>query len=79
MLFPVAPLRFTIWVGGKVAGQVDREQFSPQARIRQLQEIDDKRKRGDLDEKEAAEAEAKIIEAQAVIEPDVPGEADKGA
>lgn len=63
-LLPLAPLRFTVWVGDKVAEQVEREQFSPEAHMRQLREIDEKRRRGELDEEQAAQAEAKIIEAE---------------
>jgi hypothetical protein len=64
VLLPVAPLRFTVWIGDKVAEQVERERSSPEAHMRQLREIDEKRQRGELDEEQAAEAEAKIIEAE---------------
>jgi Gas vesicle protein G len=68
-LLPVAPLRLTVWVGDKVAEQVEREQFSPEARMRQLREIEEKRERGELSDEAAAEAEAKIIESQAAEAP----------
>ena len=64
VMLPVAPLRLTVWVGDKVAEQVDREQSSPEAHMRRLREIDEKRQHGELDEEQAAEAEAKIIEAE---------------
>lgn len=64
LLLPVAPLRFTVWVGEKVAEQVEQERSSPQAHMRQLREIDEKRERGELDEEQAAEAEAEIIAAE---------------
>jgi hypothetical protein len=48
-LLPLAPLRFTVWVGDKVAEQVEREQSSPEAHMRQLREIDEKRERGELE------------------------------
>ena len=75
-LLPVAPLRLTVWVGDKVAEQVEREQFSPEAHMRQLREIDEKRERGELDEEQAAEAEAEIIEAETAP---AGGERQKGA
>jgi hypothetical protein len=61
-LLPVAPLRFTIWVAGKVAEQADHEQNSPEARVRRLREIEDARTRGELDDEQAAELEALVIE-----------------
>jgi cytochrome c-type biogenesis protein CcmH/NrfG len=77
-LLPLAPLRFTMWVGEKVAEEVDREQSSPQAHMQQLREIDEQRERGDLDEEQAAEAEAEIIEAETVIEPPRDEEQEEG-
>jgi hypothetical protein len=61
-LLPVAPLRFTVWVAGKVAEQADHEQNSPEAIVRQLQEIEQARLRGELDEEEAAEREVQVLE-----------------
>jgi cell division protein FtsB len=60
-LLPVAPLRFTVWVAEKVAEQVDQQQNSPQARVRQLREIEQARTRGELTEEQAAELEAQVI------------------
>jgi len=62
ILLPLAPVRFTVWVSEKVAEQVDREQSSPEAHMRQLREIDEKRRRGELSQEQAAAAETKIIE-----------------
>lgn len=62
ILLPLAPVRFTVWVSEKVAEEVNREQGSPEAHMRKLREIDEKRKRGELTQEQAAEAEAKIIE-----------------
>ena len=61
-LLPIAPLRFTVWVAEKVADQADREQNSPEARIRKLREIEHARRRGELDDEQAAELEARVIE-----------------
>lgn len=60
-LLPIAPLRFTVWIAEKVAEQADREQNSPEARVRRLREIEDARARGELGDEEAAELEAQVI------------------
>lgn len=60
-LLPVAPLRFTVWVAAKVAEQADRELNSPEARVRQLQEIEQARLRGELDDEQAAELEVQVL------------------
>lgn len=65
LLLPVAPLRFTVWVADQVADEADRKQYSPGAGIEQLEEIEEARERGELDEEEAAELEGEIIEQQA--------------
>ena len=76
-LLPVAPVRFTVWVADKVAEEVDRDQSSPEAHMRQLREIDEKREHGEISEEEAAEAEAAIIEAQTAT--DEPAEEEEDA
>jgi hypothetical protein len=60
-LLPVAPLRFTVWVAGKIAEQADHEQNSPEAIVRQLQEIEQARVRGELDDEQAAELEVQVL------------------
>lgn len=64
VLLPVAPLRFTVWVAGYVAEEADRQEFSPEAAVRKLQDVHDARERGDLDESEAKAREAEILEQQ---------------
>lgn len=68
-LLPVAPLRFTIWVAEQIDDEVDREQRSPAAIVQQLREIAQARQQGSISEEEAAEAEARVIEAYAEEEP----------
>ena len=63
-LLPVAPLRFTVWVADKVAEEVERQEFSPGAGVRKLDEIQQARERGEISEEEAAELEGRIIEQQ---------------
>jgi ribosomal protein L16 Arg81 hydroxylase len=63
-LLPVAPLRFTVWVAEKVSEEVDRQEFSTGAGIRKLEEIEQARERGELDEREAQEREAAVLQEQ---------------
>lgn len=63
-LLPVAPLRFTVWVAGHVAEEADRQEFSQEAAVRKLQAIHEARERGELDEHEAEELEARVLEQQ---------------
>jgi gas vesicle protein GvpG len=78
VLLPVAPLRFTVWVSDKVAEEADRKQYSTGAGVQQLEAIEEARKKGELDEEEAAELEAKIIEQQ-MSGPTPTGEQEEGA
>ena len=64
VLLPAAPLRFTVWVADKVAEEVERQEFSPGAGVRKLEEIEQARERGEISEEEAAEAEGRILEQQ---------------
>ena len=64
ILLPSAPLRGTIWVAEKVTEQVEREHFSPAAGVRQLDRIAEARERGEIDEREARELEAQVLDAQ---------------
>jgi hypothetical protein len=61
-LLPLAPLRFTLWVADRVAEQVEREHTSPQALVRRLQEIERARASGEIDDGQAAELEALVLE-----------------
>lgn len=63
-LLPVAPLRFTVWVAGHVAEEADRQEFSQEAAVRKLQAIHEARERRELDEHEAEELEARVLEQQ---------------
>lgn len=61
-LLPVAPLRFTVWVADKVAEELDHEFRSPEAYVRRLREIENAHGRGELDDEQAAELEARVLE-----------------
>jgi hypothetical protein len=62
LLLPLAPVRFTAWVAEKVAEEADREMFSPAAMARRLQEVEEALERGEIDEQQAEELEARILE-----------------
>jgi hypothetical protein len=64
LLLPVAPLRGTMWVAEKITEQVEREHFSEAAGVRQLDEIEQARARGELDEDGAAALEEQVLERQ---------------
>ena len=64
LLAPLAPVRGVVWVAEKIADEVERREFSEAAGVRQLEEIDQQRKRGEIDEQEARAREAEIIERQ---------------
>ena len=61
VLLPGAPLRFTVWVADKVAEEADRKEFSPAAGVQKIEEIEQKRERGEIGEDEAAEIEGKPL------------------
>jgi hypothetical protein len=63
-LLPVAPLRFTVWVADKVADEADREQYSAEAGVQKIDEIEEAREKGELGEEKAEEVEGEIIEEQ---------------
>ena len=63
-LLPAAPLRFTVWVADKVSEEVDRQEYSPAAGVQKIEELEEKRERGDISEEEAAETEGEILEQQ---------------
>jgi Gas vesicle protein G len=65
VLLPAAPLRFTVWVADKVAEEADQREFSPEAAVRKIDELEEKRQRGEIGEDEAAELEGRILEQQA--------------
>jgi hypothetical protein len=60
-LLPAAPLRFTVWVAGKVAEQADHDLNSPEALVQRLREIEQAQVRGELDDDQAAELETQVI------------------
>jgi len=61
VLLPVAPVRGTLWVAELIADQVEQERYSGGAAVAQLDEVEQAKQRGDLDEEEAAERQEQIL------------------
>lgn len=61
VLLPVAPVRGTLWVAELIADQVEQERYSGGAAVAQLDEVEEAKQRGDLDEEEAAERQEQIL------------------
>lgn len=78
VLLPAAPLRFTFWVADKLNEEVERQEYSPAAGVRKIEEIEEKRERGEIAEEEAAEIEGEIIEQQVERAQPEPGDVVEG-
>ena len=65
LLLPAAPVRFPAWVVEQVAQEAERQEYSPAAGLRKIEEAEAQHERGEIGEDEAAELEGKIIEQQA--------------
>lgn len=63
-LLPVAPLRFTVWVAEQVTDEVDRSEYSAGAGVQKLEEIEEARAKGEIDEERARELEGQVLEQQ---------------
>lgn len=61
LTLPIAPVRGTVWVADQVLRQAEREYYDPARIQRQLEEIDERRAAGDIDEEEAAELEDELV------------------
>jgi hypothetical protein len=66
VLLPVAPVRGTLWVAERIADQVEQEETSAGGAVKQIEEIDRAQERGELDEREAAERQERLVEEQVV-------------
>jgi Gas vesicle protein G len=64
VLLPVAPLRGTLWVAERIADEVEQQEYSGGAAVAKLDDIEQAKERGELDEDEAAERQERILEQQ---------------
>jgi hypothetical protein len=62
MLLPAAPLRFTVWVADQVDEQVQEEHSSSAAIAQRLEEIEQARERGEIDDEQADRLQGEVIE-----------------
>lgn len=73
-LLPVAPLRFTVWVAEQVTDEVNRSEFSAGAGVQKLEEIEEARAKGEIDDERARELEGQVLEQQLGASPTAPDE-----
>lgn len=64
VLLPVAPVRGTLWVADRIADEIEREHGGGAAAVRELEQVEEAQRRGELDEREAAERQERIVEEQ---------------
>jgi Gas vesicle protein G len=64
ILLPAFPARLPLWVSGRIADEVEREEFSPEAAVKKIDRLEEAKKRGEIDEREAAERQDQILEQQ---------------
>ena len=62
LLLPLAPVRGTAWVAGRVAEQAEREFYDEGAIQAQLIAIEDAREAGTIEPDEAERAEDELVE-----------------
>lgn len=67
LTLPLAPVRGTVWVAEQVLHEAERQYYDVDALRRQLEEVDQAREHGELDDEEADALEehlvARLIEA----------------
>jgi Gas vesicle protein G len=62
LTLPLAPVRGTIWLAERIQEQAEREYFDESAIRAGLQEIEEARAAGEVDERELDEVEDALIE-----------------
>ena len=62
LTLPVAPVRGVLWVADKITDEVNRQYYGEGAIVKQLRQVDEARKSGQLDEEEAARREQELID-----------------
>jgi hypothetical protein len=66
LLLPIAPVRGTLWVAERITDEVEREHSSGGAAVEQLDQVEEAKESGEVDEKEAEERQDQIVERQLV-------------
>jgi hypothetical protein len=64
ILLPAFPVRLPMWVTERIADEVEQREFSPEAAVKKIDRIEQAKERGEIDEREAAELQDRILEQQ---------------
>jgi polyhydroxyalkanoate synthesis regulator phasin len=62
LTLPLAPVRGTIWVAEQVLDEAERQFYDPAVIRRQLEQVDEMRRRGEISEEEAEQMEDDLVE-----------------
>jgi len=62
LTLPLAPVRGTIWVAEQVLDEAERQFYDPAVIRRQLEQVDEMRRRGEISEDEAERMEDDLVE-----------------
>ena len=62
LTLPLAPVRGTVWVAEQVLEEAERQFYDPAVIRRQLEQVDEMRRRGDISEEEAEQMEDELVE-----------------
>lgn len=62
LTLPLAPVRGTVWVAEQVRQEAERQYYDPARIRRELEDVDELRRSGDLTEEEAELLEDELVE-----------------
>ncbi|GAB3766157.1 chorismate mutase [Nocardioides ginsengisegetis] len=62
LTLPLAPVRGTVWVAEQVRREAERQYYDPARIRRELEDVDELRRSGDLTEEEAEVLEDELVE-----------------
>ena len=62
VLLPAAPVRGVLWVAEKITEEANRQYSGEGAIVKQLREVDEARRSGNLSEEQAAAREEELIQ-----------------
>jgi hypothetical protein len=62
LLLPVAPVRGVLWVAEKINDEVNRRYYGEGAIVSELRRVEEARRSGAIDEKEAAAREEELLQ-----------------
>jgi hypothetical protein len=62
VLLPVAPVRGVLWVAQKITDEVNQRYYGEGAIVKELRQVDEARRSGQLSEEEAARREEELLQ-----------------